>query len=358
MKRAILLLVTALLLLSAASVLAAESPQPVRVAIAPHQPCVAFNKAGTPHGFDIDIWEAIADENGAIGPYEFVRVDHFTHLFDLLNSGQADVAMAGITINAQREAQFDFSQPYLDTGLRIMVRSESEFSLRHSFNQFSSVLLVILVAPELWMFILFVIVGAHLIWYGEIGHDASIPDKYIPGIFVAIYFTITTASTVGYGDIAPKKGRSKVIAVVLMFAGILLFGALIGRMSSMDFGNGHEITGPQDLVGKSVATKAGTTSVEAIASYRGNGVTYPTITAAIAALTNKEVDAVVFDEPTLLDHALRHSEVTLTGPVFDRQAYGVMVAQGNYALREQINQGLLEIQEDGQYGHLYAKYFE
>jgi hypothetical protein len=40
----------------------------------------------------------------------------------------------------------------------------------------------------------------------------------------AIYFTFVTALTIGYGDLAPKRIASRMIALVIAFSGILLMG--------------------------------------------------------------------------------------------------------------------------------------
>jgi Ion channel len=39
-----------------------------------------------------------------------------------------------------------------------------------------------------------------------------------------IYFTFVTALTVGYGDLAPKRVSSRMIALAIAFSGILLTG--------------------------------------------------------------------------------------------------------------------------------------
>jgi voltage-gated potassium channel len=41
-----------------------------------------------------------------------------------------------------------------------------------------------------------------------------------------------TASTVGYGDIAPTTGPGRIIAVALMIAGIGLFGTLAASITA------------------------------------------------------------------------------------------------------------------------------
>ena len=46
-------------------------------------------------------------------------------------------------------------------------------------------------------------------------------------ILNALYYAAITATTVGYGDLHPKSDRSKVMAIVIAFAGLLLFGFIV-----------------------------------------------------------------------------------------------------------------------------------
>ncbi len=54
----------------------------------------------------------------------------------------------------------------------------------------------------------------------------------------AFYFSATTVSTVGFGDLAPKTGLGKLFTVIYMFVGIgvfvLLFAQLAKAMLRMD----------------------------------------------------------------------------------------------------------------------------
>lgn len=49
----------------------------------------------------------------------------------------------------------------------------------------------------------------------------------------AFYWSITTASTCGYGDISPKTGLGKIVAVTLMMAGISVFGVIMGTIGQI-----------------------------------------------------------------------------------------------------------------------------
>lgn len=88
-----------------------------RVAVSPFSPLI-INKDGKYTGFEIDLWEAIARELDM--PFEY-EAHTFQELIPLLANKQADVALAGIAINEQREKVIDFSHTTLDSGLMILV---------------------------------------------------------------------------------------------------------------------------------------------------------------------------------------------------------------------------------------------
>ncbi|MCF8480881.1 MAG: glutamine ABC transporter substrate-binding protein GlnH [Rhodospirillum sp.] len=73
-------------------------------------------------GFDIDMWDAIAKDIGM--DYELRPMD-FNGIIPALQTGQVDVALAGITIKPEREKVIDFSDGYYDSGFLLMVPADS-----------------------------------------------------------------------------------------------------------------------------------------------------------------------------------------------------------------------------------------
>ncbi len=70
-------------------------------------------------GFDIELWQAVAKTVGV--DYELQPMD-FNGIIPGLQTGNIDVGIAGITIKAERQQVIDFSDPYYDSGLMILVR--------------------------------------------------------------------------------------------------------------------------------------------------------------------------------------------------------------------------------------------
>lgn len=324
----------------------------VTVGVSQFAPCVMKNKKGQLTGFDIELWESISKKLNIKTVYKETA---FQNLIPGLEKGDYDVAAAGITINASREKRIDFSQPYLNSGLRIVVNNKDE----GVFNLFRSPV-ALKIASLLGMFFLFIIVMAHFIWLAERGKD-SINDKYFPGIFDACWFAVVTSSTVGYGDTTPQKWAGKLVSVILIFAGVSLFGIIAGEVSAaVTTANLNSQLTVDDLSGKLVATKGGTVSEIYLKEIGATVVPFDTIEAAYKKVDSGELRIAVFDSPSVLYYVktpgLGKGRVKTTGELFYPHHFGFAFPQ-NSKLAEKVNRALLELKESGEYHHLYTKWF-
>lgn len=74
-------------------------------------------------GFDMDIISEVAERAGF--DYNLNTMD-FNGIIPALQTGNVDIAIAGITITEERGRIVDFSDPYYDSGLRILVRQDND----------------------------------------------------------------------------------------------------------------------------------------------------------------------------------------------------------------------------------------
>lgn len=82
-----------------------------------------FKINGKLTGFDVELFEAIAKEIGI--KFKWQTMD-FNGIIPALQSRSIDAAVAGITIKSDREKVVDFSHPYYDSGLIILVRANNK----------------------------------------------------------------------------------------------------------------------------------------------------------------------------------------------------------------------------------------
>ncbi len=119
-------------------------------------PCVMHINS-TYTGFDIELWEEIAQELDLAFTYNETDLKG---IFTDLVEGNADVAFSCITVTNDREKMIDFSHHYLDSGLRILVLNKTKFSLAESVKSFYSPKVV----KTLTYIGLFIIICGHVFW--------------------------------------------------------------------------------------------------------------------------------------------------------------------------------------------------
>ncbi len=76
-------------------------------------------------GFDIDLMNAIAKEAGLQVEYRNVAWDG---IFAGLAAGEYDAIISSVTITDERKQQYDFSDPYINAGQIVVVRTESNIT--------------------------------------------------------------------------------------------------------------------------------------------------------------------------------------------------------------------------------------
>jgi polar amino acid transport system substrate-binding protein len=285
-------------------------------------PPMVIQQNDTLTGFSIDLWNAIGEKLQARTTYE-VAPD-VRGLLDLVRTGKVDVGISAVSITAAREAEFEFSQPMLNAGLQIMVRGKTKDGDDNPFWDLMALLFSKAILVWLGIAALLVLIPAHVVWFLERRHPSGIlPSKsYYPGIFHALFWAAQLSATLTVQQIQGS------------------------------------ISGPDDLVGKKVATTRGSTAASALRGLRANVEEVADISDAYKALADKDVDAVVFDSPVLLYYAANGGKgsVQLVGLPFRKEDYGI-VFQPNNPLRRRVNTALLQLREEGAYQRIYDKWF-
>lgn len=195
-------------------------------------------------GFDIDLIDEIAKEVGF--DYELKPMD-YSGIIPALQTGNLDIAIAGITINPTREETIDFSDPYYDAGTAVLVREDEE-----------------------------------------------------------------------------------------------------------------EIENLDDLAGKVVATKQGTSSYDYVKEMEEikEVVPFPNIDQAYMELEKGTADAVAFDLPSLLYYVNTSGKgkAKVLDDLLEGQTFGIAFPKGSPLVNE-VNMALSKIKEDGTYDEIHEKWF-
>jgi polar amino acid transport system substrate-binding protein len=124
------------------------------------------------------------------------------------------------------------------------------------------------------------------------------------------------------------------------------------------------IQGAADLADKVVAVQLGTTNDELATKLQQEGKIrevkrYRTFDLAVAALLNRDVDAVIIDSVAGLGFMAQHpGKLKTVGEKLTQEQLGIVVREGNAELREAFNAALRALKEDGTLDRLYRKWFE
>lgn len=57
-------------------------------------------------------------------------------------------------------------------------------------------------------------------------------DPSINSLFDSLWFVLSTITTVGYGDVLPQSGVGRIIGLIILIVGVLIFSAVTGAMAS------------------------------------------------------------------------------------------------------------------------------
>jgi ABC-type amino acid transport substrate-binding protein len=302
-------------------------------------PFAIKNADGTWQGISINLWRTLATALGVT--YELREFD-LEGLLQGVAEGTLDVGVAALTITAEREKRMDFTHAFHTTGLGMAVQAHGKRTawsvvkqiLSWQFLQVIAILALLLFA-----------VGA-VVWLSERRRNAQqFGGGAAQGLASGFWWAAVTMTTVGYGDKAPVTFGGRVVALIWMFAGIIMISGFTAAITTALTVSqlGEVIRGPEDLPHVRVGTIAATSSEAYLRSQRLVYRTYQTPQAGMQALVNDELDALVYDAPLLRYVAMTafKEAVKILPNTFERQDYGIALQTGS-ALREPLNRALLQ----------------
>lgn len=119
----------------------------------------------------------------------------------------------------------------------------------------------------------------------------------------------------------------------------------------------------QDLAGKKVGVVTGSTADDVASRTFGrtspNIRRFDTTPLIIAELVAGGVDAAIGDNGVIAYRVQEHKSLkTVSDPAFPKEYFGIVVKQGNTALRDRLNAALAAVVADGTYARIYRTWFK
>jgi ABC-type amino acid transport substrate-binding protein len=275
----------------------------------------------------------------------------------MVTDGEADLAIAAITINSEREDTLDFSYPYYNSGLQIMTRAGG--------GQLARGLLSVALSPEALQivlgFLLIMFIFGNLIWFFERKkNNEEFPQSYFKGVWEGIWWSVVTVTTVGYGDKAPRSFIGRLLGIFTILFGLFLianFTASITTQLTLE-GIQSSINSVDDLPGKRVVTVADSTASQYLTDNYIGHTTTETIEEAVEQLANDQADAIVYDAPILqfLANTGAKGKVQVVGSILQPEYYGVAFPLDS-PYRKTVNKALLDAFQNGTIDEIGEKWF-
>ena len=317
-----------------------STPDKVVVAVAEVPPFAMKAKDGRWEGLSIELWKAIAQKLGV----EFeLREYSPDQLVGAVTKGEVDVIPA-LAATEQHEMIMDLSLPFLRSGSAIAVAANPT---EHSWLHFAGRLVSLNLLPVIGLLILLSLTAGTIVWLFEAGGN---PDMFgggtVRGIGHGIWWAVQTLTTVGYGDKAPKTLGGRMVALVWMFASVILIAGFTAAITT-SFTVGElqgKVRGLSDLPNVRVGSLSQSQALNYLTK-RGIAVLpFENAKDGLQAIVDKKIDAFVFNEAVLRNLVRTEfpGRVQVLASTFDHYYVSMAVPSGS-ALREPLDRALLAV---------------
>jgi len=306
-------------------------------------------------GMAIDLWNTLAAEHGV--ETEFVEYPTVRALVDAASTGEIDVAVTNLTVTKKRAERIDFTHPWYDAGLQIMISDVPRIG-------FDSVLQGLADTGHLRIYAWIagiVFAATLLLTLFDRRFDPAFPKRWRDGVAESFY-TVMSVATSGKPPSRTKLFGwvGRIWAALWLVCGVAVLAYVTSTVTSVmtTIALIDRISGLSDLPGKSIGVLDGSTAEEFTTETGLRTVTFPNMDAATEALIGGKIDAVVGDAPVLDYYAHKNPErdVATVGDIFEPDKYGFGVANGS-PLTRPLTIVLLGAEEAGLIEELRTKYF-
>lgn len=96
---------------------------PITMGVINNNPPFEYENDGKLDGFDVELVEAILEEEGIEGEWKTME---FAGLIPAIQGGQIDIAVSHISITDERKQAVDFTEPYFTDGQSVAVAPDSD----------------------------------------------------------------------------------------------------------------------------------------------------------------------------------------------------------------------------------------
>lgn len=306
-------------------------------------------------GMAMDLWEALASKLRLRSEYRVLPT--IKELVDAVAAGDIDVAVTNLTITQKRAARIDFTQPWFDAGLRIMIGEDRGTGF---WELISGLRDAGFLTAYAWL--AFIIIAATVVLtLFDRRFDKDFPHRWRDGLAESFYAVMSVATS---GRPPSRKNLfgwvGRIWSAFWLVCGIAVLAYVTSSVTSVmtTLSLTNQIHNIEDLPGKDIGVFTGSVAEEFAQREGLSSRSYADIDAAVAALRNGRIDAIIGDAPVLEYYAYTNPDAALdvVGPIFEPDKYGFALMR-NSALTDPLTLELLGAHETDLVDDLRIKYF-
>ncbi|VDN51092.1 unnamed protein product [Dracunculus medinensis] len=281
-----------------------------------------------------------------------------------LRKGEADIAVASLTISFSRSEVIDFTVPYMHLGISILFKKPNPSN--PSFFAFMTPL-----SSTVWIFMLMAyVITSLIIWItARISpfESASIDGNSVVSfsnqftMFNSFWFTVSSLMQQG-SELSPRALSTRIVAVVWWFFTLILISSYTANLAA--FITAYRMVAPIESVddlAKQTKIKYGTLGKGSTMTFFSESKidTYEQMWKAMSSqpILNfvnsskegihrvKSADYAYLMESSMLEYAIqRDCELMQIGDLLDQKGYGIGLPKGS-PYRHAISTAILDLQE-------------
>ena len=230
-----------------------DEPRAITVGYRVLPPFITVNSDGELGGMAADLWQEI--EDGFNVKPTYVQYQTVGDLLTATAAKEVDVAIGAISITEERAERVDFTQPWFDSGLRVMVDDRSHSSLANIWNGLAEAGFLRYYA---WL-LLFIFVGTIGLTLFDRHFDKNFSRRWRDGLaesFYAVMLVVTKGTLPSRTKLFGWIGR--VFAAFWLIIGIAVVAYVTSSVTSVmtSIAISGSITGPDDLPGRTIGVCA------------------------------------------------------------------------------------------------------
>ncbi|XP_054153108.1 glutamate receptor ionotropic, kainate 2-like [Oppia nitens] len=286
---------------------------------------------------------------------------------EVLND-DADIAVADLAVNSDREKVVDFTLPFMSTGISILYKKPitKETSLWSFLSPFSTIVWIYMLGTFIGVSVLLFLTGRFTPYEWCNPHPCRQDDKVLENVLnVRNSFWCTIGSLMQQGsDVAPKALSTRVIIAIWYFFTLIIISSYTANLAAFltvesipyPFENVEQLAAQTKI--KYGATNGGAThrffTDSNISTYRKiadfMGKNPDVFMGGLAGRERVEADEgkyAYFMEAAPIEYIVeRQCNLTQVGGLLDNKGYAIATRKGS-PLRNPLSQAILKLQEDG-----------